>query len=31
LVSLPAGYDPNDFFLAGGDAQTFHRLLQEAS
>jgi DNA primase len=31
LVSLPAGYDPNDFFVAGGDAQAFHRLLQEAS
>jgi DNA primase len=31
LVSLPAGHDPNSFFLAGGDAQGFHHLLQEAS
>jgi len=31
LVSLPANHDPNSFFVAGGDAQSFHRLLQEAS
>jgi DNA primase len=31
LVSLPAGHDPNSFFVAGGDAQEFHRLLQEAT
>jgi DNA primase len=31
LVSLPAGHDPNSFFVGGGDAQEFHRLLQEAS
>jgi DNA primase len=31
LVSLPAGHDPNSFFIAGGDAQQFHHLLQEAS
>ena len=30
-VSLPEGHDPNSFFLAGGDAQGFHHLLQEAS
>ena len=31
LVSLPANHDPNSFFVAGGDAQSFHRLLQESS
>jgi DNA primase len=31
LVSLPSGHDPNSFFVAGGDAQGFHHLLQEAS
>jgi DNA primase len=30
-VLLPEGHDPNSFFLAGGDAQGFHHLLQEAS
>ncbi len=30
-VSLPAGHDPNSFFIAGGDAQEFQRLLQEAT
>jgi DNA primase len=30
-VLLPEGHDPNSFFLAGGDAQGFHYLLQEAS
>ena len=31
LVSLPEGHDPDSFFVAGGDAQQFHHLLQEAS
>ena len=31
LVSLPEGHDPNSFFVGGGNAQEFHRLLQEAS
>ena len=31
LVSLPAGHDPNSFFVAGGDAQEFQRLVEEAS
>jgi len=31
VVSLPVDYDPNSFFIAGGDAPAFHRLLQEAS
>jgi DNA primase len=29
-VSLPEGQDPNSFFVAGGNAHEFHRLLQEA-
>ena len=30
-VSLPEGYDPNSFFVGGGgNAQEFHRLLEEA-
>src|ERR1022692_3066843 len=30
LVSLPPGHDPNSFFVSGGNAAEFHRLLQEA-
>ena len=30
LVSLPEGHDPNSFFVQGGDAREFHRLLEEA-
>jgi DNA primase len=30
LVSLPEGHDPNSFFVSGGDAHEFHRLLEEA-
>jgi DNA primase len=30
LVLLPGGHDPNSFFLAGGDAHDFERLLEEA-
>jgi DNA primase len=30
LVSLPEGHDPNSFFVQGGEAREFHRLLQEA-
>jgi DNA primase len=30
LVSLPEGHDPNSFFVAGGNAQQFQRLLEEA-
>ena len=29
-VSLPDGHDPNSFFVQGGDAQQFQRLLEEA-
>ena len=29
-VSLPEGHDPNSFFVQGGDAQQFQRLLEEA-
>ena len=29
-VSLPDGHDPNNFFVQGGDAQQFQRLLEEA-
>jgi DNA primase len=31
LVSLPDGHDPNSFFVGGGKAHEFHRLLEEAS
>jgi DNA primase len=30
LVTLPAGHDPNSYFVAGATAQDFARLLQEA-
>jgi DNA primase len=30
LVSLPDGHDPNSFFVSGGNAQEFQRLLEEA-
>jgi DNA primase len=30
-VSLPDGHDPNSFFVSGGNAHQFHRLLEEAS
>jgi DNA primase len=30
LVSLPEGQDPNSFFVSGGSAAEFHRLLEEA-
>jgi len=30
LVSLPAGHDPNSYFVAGAKAQDFDHLLQEA-
>jgi DNA primase len=30
LVSLPEGHDPNSFFVSGGNADEFHRLLEEA-
>src|SRR5713226_4168050 len=30
LVSLPEGHDPNSFFVNGGNAHDFHRLLEEA-
>src|SRR5580658_624127 len=30
-VSLPEGHDPNSFFVQGGSAQEFQRLLEEAS
>ncbi len=29
-VPLPDGHDPNSFFVEGGDAQRFHRLLEAA-
>ena len=29
-VALPEGHDPNSFFVQGGEAREFHRLLQEA-
>ena len=29
-VSLPDGHDPNSFFVTGGNAHEFHRLLAEA-
>ena len=29
-VLLPEGYDPNSFFVQGGDAQQFHSLLEAA-
>ena len=29
-VSLPEGHDPNSFFVGGGSAQEFQRLLEEA-
>jgi DNA primase len=31
LVSLPDGHDPSSFFVGGGNAREFHRLLEEAS
>jgi DNA primase len=31
LVSLPNSHDPNSFFVGGGNAHEFRRLLQEAS
>jgi DNA primase len=31
LVSLPNGHDPNSFFVGGGKAHEFRRLLEEAS
>jgi DNA primase len=30
LVSMPEGHDPNSFFVAGGNAQEFQRLLERA-
>jgi DNA primase len=30
LVSLPEGHDPNSFFVSGGSAHEFRRLLEEA-
>jgi DNA primase len=30
LISLPKGQDPNSFFVAGGNAQDFRRLLETA-
>jgi DNA primase len=30
LVSLPEGHDPNSFFVGGGNAQEFQRLLEQA-
>ena len=30
LVSLPEGHDPNSFFVNGGNAHEFHRLLEGA-
>jgi len=30
LVSLPEGYDPNSFFVGGGNAHEFQRLLEKA-
>jgi hypothetical protein len=30
VVSLPDGHDPNSFFLSGGNAAKFRRLLEEA-
>ena len=30
LVSLPEGHDPNSFFVSGGDAHQFQRLLERA-
>ena len=30
LVSLPEGHDPNSFFISGGNAREFYRLLKEA-
>ena len=30
VVSLPEGHDPNSFFVSGGNAAEFHRLLEEA-
>ena len=30
LVSLPEGYDPNSFFVQGGDARQFQSLLEAA-
>jgi DNA primase len=29
-VPLPDGHDPNSFFVQGGDAQQFQRLLETA-
>jgi DNA primase len=29
-VSLPAGHDPNSFFVQGGDAHQFQKLLEAA-
>ena len=29
-ICLPEGHDPNRFFIQGGDAQQFQRLLEEA-
>jgi DNA primase len=29
-VQLPAGHDPNSFFVEGGDAHQFQRLLEAA-
>lgn len=31
LVDLPAGHDPNSYFVAGGTAQDFAHLLEEAA
>jgi DNA primase len=30
-ISLPDGHDPNSFFVSGGHAREFYRLLEEAS
>jgi len=29
-VDLPAGHDPNSFFVSGGNAHEFQRLLERA-
>jgi DNA primase len=29
-VALPDGHDPNSFFVSGGNAQQFQRLLEQA-
>jgi hypothetical protein len=29
-LALPDGHDPNSFFVQGGDAEQFRKLLEEA-